>query len=75
MEVDLEHHLLPDPIADMLAAMQAKINELEQGVGVYERSQLTDIQYSQRAKEELKTLKPHEVNMYVWDLPPTTIYI
>lgn len=29
MEVDLEHHLLPDPIADMLTAMQEKIESLE----------------------------------------------
>ncbi len=29
MEVDLEHHLLPDPIADMLTAMQEKIENLE----------------------------------------------
>jgi serine O-acetyltransferase len=28
-EVDLNHNLLPDPVADILAAMQAKIDELE----------------------------------------------
>jgi serine O-acetyltransferase len=29
VEVDLEHHMLPDPIADTLAVMQARIEELE----------------------------------------------
>jgi serine O-acetyltransferase len=36
IEVDLEHHLLPDPIADTLAAMQARIEELEQRLQSYE---------------------------------------
>jgi hypothetical protein len=27
--VDLEHHILPDPIADMLVAMQARLEEKE----------------------------------------------
>lgn len=37
IEVDLEHHMLPDPIADTLAAMEAKIEELEKRLEVYER--------------------------------------
>jgi len=28
-DVDLDHNLLPDPVADMLAAMQSRIDELE----------------------------------------------
>ncbi len=35
--VDLEHHMLPDPVADMLAAMQAKIDSLEKRLEVYEK--------------------------------------
>jgi len=31
-EVDLNHNIFPDPVADALAAMQATINELEQKV-------------------------------------------
>lgn len=37
IEVDLEHHMLPDPIADMLTAMQAKVDELEQRLDGYEK--------------------------------------
>ncbi len=37
VEVDLEHHLLPDPIADTLAALQEKIQELEAKVEMLER--------------------------------------
>ena len=59
MEVDLEHHLLPDPIADMLAAMQAKINELEQRLEYHEKGANpdADIQYSQRAKRRTKNIE------------------
>ena len=28
-DVDLDHNLLPDPVSDMLAAMQSRIDELE----------------------------------------------
>ncbi len=31
-DVDLDHNLLPDPIADMLSAMQTKIDELEKSI-------------------------------------------
>jgi len=37
VEVDLEHHLLPDPIADTLAALQEKIEELEAKIDMLER--------------------------------------
>ena len=37
IEVDLEHHLLPDPIADTLAAMQARIDDLEKRLQSYEK--------------------------------------
>ncbi|WP_054693649.1 serine O-acetyltransferase [Syntrophomonas palmitatica] len=36
-EVDLEHHLLPDPIADTLAALQKRIDELEKKLEKTER--------------------------------------
>lgn len=39
MEVDLEHHLLPDPIADTLAAMQEKIDELEKKLELLTREE------------------------------------
>ncbi|MGI5912525.1 MAG: serine O-acetyltransferase [Syntrophomonadaceae bacterium] len=35
-EIDLEHNQLPDPIADTLIAMQAKIEELEKRLQSYE---------------------------------------
>lgn len=36
-EVDLEHNLLPDPIADALNSMQARIEELERRLAYYEK--------------------------------------
>ncbi len=52
IEVDLEHHMLPDPIADTLAAMQAKITELENRLEKYEsEAKLNEnIQHSKSAK-------------------------
>ncbi|WP_061213112.1 serine O-acetyltransferase [Syntrophomonas wolfei] len=52
IEVDLEHHLLPDPIADTLAAMQAKIDELEQKLARLEREEKDDagVQYPKQKK-------------------------
>lgn len=49
--VDLEHHMLPDPIADMLVAMQARIEEMERRLDQYERGNddNEDIQYRKRA--------------------------
>lgn len=42
VEVDLEHHLLPDPIADTLAAMQAQICALEERLARYEKEAISD---------------------------------
>jgi serine O-acetyltransferase len=52
MEVDLEHHLLPDPIADTLVAMQSRIDQLERRLEEYIREENEDapLQYGQRAK-------------------------
>ena len=52
MEVDLEHHLLPDPIADTLMAMQSRIDQLERRLEEYIREENEDapLQYGQRAK-------------------------
>lgn len=41
-EVDLNHNLLPDPIADMLAAMQAKIDVLEQKLEILPKEESGD---------------------------------
>jgi len=59
MEVDLEHHLLPDPIADTLTAMQERINELERRLEELMRKELEDapLQYSQRAKRRAKNIE------------------
>ncbi|NLU50938.1 MAG: serine O-acetyltransferase, partial [Syntrophomonadaceae bacterium] len=37
IEVDLEHHLLPDPIADTLAALQERIQFLEKRIEYLEK--------------------------------------
>ncbi|MGR6837403.1 serine O-acetyltransferase [Syntrophomonas erecta] len=52
--VDLEHHMLPDPIADTLTAMQAKIDELEKCLQKIEREAVADadIQYIKRQKRK-----------------------
>lgn len=54
VEVDLEHHMLPDPIADTLTAMQARIEELEKRLELKENSKEgvinASIQYSKRQK-------------------------
>ena len=49
IEVDLEHHLLPDPIADTLAAMQARIDDLEKRLQSYEKEvpNYASVQYSE----------------------------
>lgn len=56
IEVDLEHHMLPDPIADTLAAMQEKIMELEKRLEKYEREAVLneDIQYPKSEKRTSK---------------------
>lgn len=52
MEVDLEHHMLPDPIADMLSAMQAKIDSLEEQVQYLAKETIENenLQYFKRQK-------------------------
>ena len=52
MEVDLEHHLLPDPITDMLTAMQEKIEKLEMRLQNFESevAENEGLQYFKRAK-------------------------
>ncbi|NLB88724.1 MAG: serine O-acetyltransferase [Syntrophomonadaceae bacterium] len=54
IEVDLEHHMLPDPIADTLTAMQEKILELERRLEKYEREAVLNenIQYSKSEKRK-----------------------
>jgi serine O-acetyltransferase len=50
--VDLEHHMLPDPIADTLQAMQEKIAQLEQQLEELRRESRNDqgLQYAKQAK-------------------------
>lgn len=52
MEVDLEHHMLPDPIADMITAMQEKIAALEERLQYFEKETIEDesLQYFKRPK-------------------------
>ncbi len=52
---DLEHHILPDPVADMLTALQGKINVLEQRIESYEKEapQHEDIQYPEWEKRRI----------------------
>lgn len=56
MEVDLEHHLLPDPISDTLAALQEKIEHLEKRVRELEKGEDHDsgIQYPNKKKGRTK---------------------
>ncbi|CFX03941.1 Serine O-acetyltransferase [Syntrophomonas zehnderi OL-4] len=59
MEVDLEHHMLPDPIADMLTAMQEKIAVLEQKLENLEKETIEDedIQYFKRQKRRAANIE------------------
>lgn len=53
IEVDLEHHLLPDPIADTMAAMEARIDELERKLLRLERREEKNdagLQYPEQKK-------------------------
>jgi serine O-acetyltransferase len=56
MEVDLEHHLLPDPIADTLTALQEKIQQLENRIEELERGEGYDsgIQYPDQKQRSIK---------------------
>lgn len=53
--VDLEHHILPDPVADMLKSLQEKLQELEARIEGYEKeaSSHENIQYSQWEKRRI----------------------
>lgn len=55
-EVDLEHHLLPDPIADTLAAMQEQINALQKRIEISEReaAQNAGLQHLGRKKRRVE---------------------
>ncbi len=54
-EVDLEHHLLPDPVADILKALQERINCLEQRINTYEKEgvQHENTQYHEWEKRRI----------------------
>jgi serine O-acetyltransferase len=51
-DIDLDHNLLPDPVADILSAMQSKIDELEQKLDLMKKEAPEDenIQYLNRKK-------------------------
>lgn len=52
LEVDLEHHILPDPVADMFTVMQNRIEALEKRLVEIEKGEEPDagIQYARRPK-------------------------
>lgn len=55
IEIDLEHHMLPDPIQDTLIALQNRIEELEERLYRYEEAyDDTDIQYSKSSQRRVK---------------------
>lgn len=51
-EVDLEHNVLPDPVADMFAVMQERIDILEKRIAEMEKGELPDapLQHVRRPK-------------------------
>ncbi|HWP98332.1 MAG TPA: serine O-acetyltransferase [Syntrophomonadaceae bacterium] len=55
IEVDLEHQMLPDPISDMLAAMQDHIEDLEKRLDEFEGEEVlhAGVQYPKRGKRRL----------------------
>lgn len=59
MQVDLEHHLLPDPIADTLAAMQIRIEDLERKLEAYERGERDHaaLPYGKRANRKTDNIE------------------
>lgn len=58
IEVDLEHHMLPDPIADTLTAMQTKIEDLEKRLASYEKEVLENeiTQYFEWKKRKVSNI-------------------
>jgi serine O-acetyltransferase len=55
--VDLDHNLLPDPVTDMLAAMQTKIDELENKLNAMQKEVPPDegIQYPEWKQRRVGT--------------------
>lgn len=51
-KVDLEHHILPDPVADMFTVMQERIDMLEKRIAEMEKGDQQDaaLQYARRPK-------------------------
>jgi hypothetical protein len=79
-KVDLNHHLLPDPVADMMRSLQKKIETLEMRIAFLgKRTKFQDRinQYSleviqmkiyntlTRKKEEFVPIKDNKVNLYM----------
>ncbi|MCG0275928.1 MAG: serine O-acetyltransferase [Thermosediminibacteraceae bacterium] len=55
-KVDLNHHLLPDPVADMMKSLQRKLEELERKIEELERRQKgEDIQYPDQKERGVQT--------------------
>jgi len=54
-EVDLDHNILPDPVADALNAMQARIEEMEKRLEAYEREGMGDESIQHPAWEKRRT--------------------
>jgi len=53
-DIDLDHNLLPDPVADALATMQARIDELEEQLkSMAKEARDEDIQYLDRKKRRV----------------------
>lgn len=52
VEIDLEHHMLPDPLEDLLTAMQQRIDTLEARLEEFEKGEpdRADSQYFKRAQ-------------------------
>ncbi len=59
VEIDLEHHMLPDPIEDTLTAMQKRIEDLERKLVEMEGEEESgaDSQYFKRTKRRVPTLR------------------
>jgi serine O-acetyltransferase len=56
-QVDLEHHILPDPVADMFTIMQERIDMLEKRIADMEKGELQDaaLQYARHPKGKVAT--------------------
>jgi len=58
-EVDLEHHLLPDPVADTLTALQERIDELEKRLQNCEREAYNSapVQFSKESQRRSENIE------------------